>query len=493
MNPRVHRLGVVLIVLFVALMVNLNYIQVFRAKDLYEDPLNRRYQIATYAQPRGEILSSDLQVLARSEPTDDEYLRRRVYPTRDLFAHTVGYLSFFTAAGLEKSQRARLVGEDAALDRADNLVDYFLGEPQPGSVRVTLDSRVQDTARNALGEQRGAVAALNPKTGAIYALWSTPSFDPNPIASHDLAAADEAAKAISTGDKPGIGRAFAETYAPGSTFKVVTAAAGLKAGVTPQTAFDNPAVLQLPGTEVGLRNFGGGPCRADAGGKVSLQLGFVQSCNTTFAQIGLQVGPDRMREQADLFGFNRSFDIGVETEASVFPPAEEFSGAQSSLAQAAIGQFDVRVTPLQMAMVAAGVANNGVVMKPYLVREAFDGKGRRTDLTRPQTLSQAMSPEHAQVLKGFMVQVVATGTGTAGQVPGIAVGGKTGTAETGPGQAPHAWFTAFAPAEDPVVAVAVVVENGGSFGSDATGGQVAAPVAKELIQTVLTVRPDAGG
>ena len=496
MNDRIRRVGLVLIVLFVVLLANLNYIQVFRAKALSEDNRNSRYLISTYARPRGEILSSDRQVLARHEPTPDELLRKRVYPGGPLFAHIVGFLSFnYGATGLEQTQADRLVGDDTetSLRRADNLLDYFLGEPEPGTVRTTIDTRIQEGARLALGDQKGAVAVLNPRTGAVYALWSNPSYDPTPLAGHDPVAEKAAFEAINSGEKPGLSRAFGDVYPPGSIFKVVTAAAGLRNGITPEKSYPNPAVLELPDSTVGLRNFGGGVCRADSGGQVSLRLGFIQSCNTTFAQIGMEVGADKMRQQADLFGFNRSVPTDIATATSVFPPAADFEGAQSSLAQASIGQFDVRVSPLQMAMVAAGVANDGLVMQPYLVAEVLDGKGRRVHLAQPRAYSQALSPQDAQTLKQLMVQVVASGTGTAGQVPGVAVGGKTGTAESAEGSNPHAWFVAFAPAEDPVVAVAVVVENGGSFGSEATGGAVAAPIARDVIQAVLTVRPDPGG
>ena len=489
---RIRRVGVVMIVLFVALFVNVNYLQVVRAKALSNDPNNRRYLIRTYGAPRGQILSSDRQVLARSEDTNDDFVRQRVYPATLLTSHVVGYLSALEGAtGLEDSQAHHLLGDDART--ASNLVDYFLGKPQPGAVRITIDTRVQDAARRALGAQTGAVAALNPKTGAVYALWSNPSYDPNPIASHNFDAARAAVKALDDGARPGVARAFQDTYPPGSTFKVVTAAAALQNGITPEATYDNPPVLELPDSNVGLRNFGGGTCRADAGGRVSFRGGFVQSCNTTFAQIGLQLGPDKMFQQAQAFGLNVPPPLEVSTAASVFPAPPGFEGARSSLAQAAIGQFDVRVTPLQMAMVAGAVANNGTLVRPYLVAEVFDGKGRQVSVTHPRPLAQALSPDNAKTLKDFMVAVVAGGTGTAGQIPNVTVGGKTGTAQHAEGQPPHAWFIAFAPAEDPVVAVAVVVENGGSLGSDATGGQVAAPVAREVMQAVLTLKPDAGG
>jgi penicillin-binding protein A len=493
-NARVGRIGVVILILFLLLFVNLNYVQVFHARALEENPNNSRRLIELYAKPRGELLASDGVVLARSEPTSDTLLRQRVYPAGPLFANPVGYLSFnFGATGLEESQAQRLLGEDE-VRAADNVLDYLLAEPQPGAVRLTLDTRVQDEARTALGDQHGAVVALNPKTGAIYALWSNPSFDPNPIAGHDPAVAKAAFDATDAGDKPGLARAYGETYPPGSTFKVVVASAALKAGITPDTAFDNPSILPLPDSSVGLRNFGGGTCRADAGGRVSFHSGFVQSCNTTFAQIGLRIGPDLIRQQAELFGFDRPLpaELGVPTAASIYPPASRFERSQSSVAQSAIGQFDVRVTALQMGMVAAGVGNGGIVMQPYLVKEVLDGKGRRVFAAQPKVYSQALSPQDDQTIKSFMVEVVASGTGTAGQVPGVSVGGKTGTAQTTEDAPPHAWFIAFAPAEDPVVAVAVLVERGGSLGSEATGGQVAAPIARQVIQEVLNVKPDPG-
>ena len=285
---------------------------------------------------------------------------------------------------------------------------------------------------------------------------------------------------IDAPDDPLVNRAISQTYPPGSTFKVITAAAALASGkVQPDTQIPSPPELDLPQTSANLNNFGGGTCGANT---TTLANALRISCNTAFAALGLEIGEQTLREQAESFGFGKD-DLSVPTSvaSSVFP--EDIS--PPSLAQSAIGQFEVRVTPLQMAMVAAGVANGGEVMKPYLVQEVQAPDLSRLDVAEPEVYSRAVSGEVAAELTRMMQLVVADGSATRAQIDGVSVAGKTGTAQHAPGRPPHAWFIGFAPAEDPRVAVAVVIEDGGSLGSEATGGAVSAPIARDMMRAVL--------
>ncbi len=347
---------------------------------------------------------------------------------------------------------------------------------------LSIDPDAQAAAYEALtadGKQ-GAVAALDPTTGEILALASSPSFDPNVLASFDSTAVTQAYEALNADPaQPLLNRPLVSTEPPGSTFKVVDTAAALSSGAyTPDTELPGPATLQLPGTTATISNFGGRPC---GNGIVTLTEALVTSCNTAFAQLGLDLGQDALREQAEKFGFNESFDVPMRSATSVFP--SDLNEPQT--AQAAIGQFDVRATALQMAMVAAGIANRGVVMSPYLVRERLAADLTVLESDAPEEFGRAVTAEVAQQVVDMMVAVVSRGTGRAAQIPGVAVGGKTGTAQTTPDRPPHAWFISFAPAEDPQVAVAVIIEDGGNLGDEATGGRVAAPVAKAVMQAVL--------
>jgi peptidoglycan glycosyltransferase len=311
---------------------------------------------------------------------------------------------------------------------------------------------------------------------------SRPSYDPSSLASHDLAAVRDAWATLN-GDpaRPLENRAIAgRTYPPGSVFKIVTAAAALETGdYTPETLLPGPAELTLPQTTAVLPNVFDGPC--GPGDVTTLTDAMRISCNTAFGQLGIDLGGDALRSQAEAFGFDTPLDIPLRVEESTVP--ENLNPPQS--AQAAIGQFDVRVTPLQVAMVSAAVANDGVLMRPQLVRTVLSPDLRVVDDVQPEELGEPVRPETARALAAMMVAVVEDGSGTAAQIQGVQVAGKTGTAQTGNDTDPHAWFTSFAPADDPRVAVAVVVENGGSAGSEASGGRVAAPIARAVMQAVL--------
>jgi peptidoglycan glycosyltransferase len=469
--------------MFTCLLLSTTYIQFVQASTLRDKPNNRRTLLANYARERGPILV-DGNPVARSKPTDDDLKFQRSYSDPELYAHITGYYSFVygAGAGIERGEDPLLSGSADALFYR-RMVDLVTGrKPQGASVELTIDPKVQKAASDGLGSQTGAVVALNPKTGAVLALVSHPTYDPNRLAGHDVKKVQQAYADLNDDPhRPLLDRAIGgDLYPPGSTFKVVTAAAALSSGKYDEnTLVPGPARLDLPQTSVDLPNDFAGTC--GPGGKLTLTRALQISCNTAFGSLGLELGGNALRDQAQKFGFGEQLGIPMRVTPSQVP--QDMNPPQS--AQAAIGQYDVRVTPLQMAMVAAGVANGGVVMKPYLVDTV-----RAPDLdvitqAQPQQLSRAVSKDVADQLTRMMEKVVSAGTGTRAQISGVTVAGKTGTAQHGDGKAPHAWFIAFAPAQDPQVAVAVVVEDGGQLGHEGFGGSIAAPIAKNVMEAVL--------
>ena len=483
MNTPIRRLAAVVLVLFGALLLSSTYIQFVQAASLRDKPGNRRTLLENYARERGPILV-DGKAVAQSVPTKDDLKFRRRYAQPELYAHLTGYYSFVYGAGsgLERSEDQLLSGSSDQLFYR-RVVDLVTGRQQQGaSVELTIDPAAQKAAAAGLGNQRGAVVALDPRTGAILALVSSPSYDPNRLTSHDLAAVQTAYKRLNAaGNDPLVDRAInGDLYPPGSTFKVVTAAAALSSGkYTESSSVFGGARLDLPQTTADLPNDFAGAC--GPGNRVDLTRALEISCNTAFGSLGLTLGGNALREQAAKFGFGDRLNVPMPVTPSTVPAG--MNPPQS--AQAAIGQFDVRVTPLQVAMVSAGVANKGVVMSPYVVKTVRSPGLDVLEQGRPQQLSQAVSPDVAAQLTRMMEKVVASGTGTRAQIPGVQVAGKTGTAQQGKGQPPHAWFTGFAPADDPKIAVAVVVEDGGRAGNEAFGGRVAAPIAKSVMEAVL--------
>ncbi len=487
MNRPLRRVALGCLVLFGLLLLNVNYVQVVKADDYRDNPSNSRVLLRTYERERGPIAvvaadGSGREVLAESVRTDGPLTYLRTYPGGPDYAHVTGYYSLiYGRTGVERAQDQVLSGEDDRLF-VRRLSDYVTGrEPSGGGVLLTLDPAAQAAAVAGLAGKRGAVVALDPRTGAVLAMASNPTYDPARLSSFEPA--DIRAyydQLIAAPDDPLVNRAISKTYPPGSTFKVITAAAALSGGeVQPDTQIPSPPVLDLPQTSVGLRNFGGGSCGADS---ITLANALRISCNTAFAALGLRLGESALSKQAQAFGFGEN-DLSVPTSVatSVFP--EDIS--PPSLAQSAIGQFEVRVTPLQMAMVAAGIANQGRVMKPYLVREVQAPDLSRLDLAEPTVYKRAVDPAVAAELTQMMQLVVSDGSGTRAQIDGVNVAGKTGTAQHAPGRPPHAWFIGFAPAQDPLVAVAVVIEDGGNIGSEATGGALSAPIARDVMRAVL--------
>jgi peptidoglycan glycosyltransferase len=469
------------LVMFLALVLSVTWVQVGQAQALNNDPRNARTLYRDYGSARGPIVVAGAAV-ASSTAVDDPFRYQRQYSDGDLYSAVTGFYSVANGAtGLEKAENDVLTG------RGDQLFfsrvrDLLTGHsPEGAAVETTILPAAQQAARDALGDQQGAVVAIEPSTGKILALVSTPGFDPNALAVHDTAAAGAAYQQLADADgNPLRSNATQERYAPGSTFKLITAATALASGqYTADTQVASPRELPLPGTTASIENFGGASCGGDT---VSLADALRVSCNTAFAQLGMDLGDDAIRAQAEKFGFgDSSLTVPLPVVESVFPA----DLGDPETAQSAIGQRDVQATPLQMAMVAAGIANDGVVMRPYLVQTVRAADLSVVSEASPRVYSTAMTPADAAALQQMMVGVVEHGTGTAAKISGVEVAGKTGTAQTTEGAAPHAWFAAFAPASAPKVAVAVLVEHGGSLGNEATGGAVAAPIAKAVIQAVL--------
>lgn len=482
MNTPVRKLSIVVATLFASLLVSSTLIQYVFAAEINARPDNRRTLLSTYARERGEILVGQKPV-ARSTPSDDEYKFQRVYDEAELYAHVTGYYSFYGAnGGLEQSENPFLSGSSDKLFYR-RVSDLFTGRRATGAtIETTLDPAVQQAAADALEGIRGAAVALDPKTGAVLAMVSRPSFDPNLLAGHDLTKVSENYEALNKdASRPLLNRAIGgDLYPPGSVFKVVTAAAALSSGrYTEDSELDGPAEFDLPQTDNTLPNAFDGAC--GAGDKVSFTRALAISCNTAFASVGLDLGADALREQAAKFGFGDSISVPMRVTPSSVPA--ELDPPQ--LAYASIGQYDVRVTPLQMAMVAAGVGNDGVVMEPYLVQSVIGSDLSVIEQTDPTELSQAVTPEVAAQLQRMMVSVVDDGSGERAAIDGVSVAGKTGTAEHGDDRKAHAWFISFAPADDPQIAVAVIAEDGGVAGSEAGGGRVAAPIAKAMMEARL--------
>jgi peptidoglycan glycosyltransferase len=483
MNAPVRRLSLVVALLFGLLLASLTWVQFVNAKTLQDKPGNRRTLLATYSRDRGAILVGSTPI-ARSVPSKDQYVYQRTYPQAALYSHITGYYSFIYGAGggIEGSEDSLLSGNSDTLFY-QRMLDLVAGKkPTGASVELTINPAAQKAADSALGNQRGAVVAIDPSTGAILALVSHPTYDPSQLAGHDLTAVTKAWKTLTTDpNRPLDNRAIASRlYPPGSVFKLVTASAALSSGqFTESSQIPGPASLDLPQTSVNLHNDFASAC--GPGGKVSLTVALEISCNTAFGWLGLHLGASALQAQAAKFGFGQSLSIPMPVTPSQFPA--QLNAPQT--AQSAIGQYDVRVTPLQIAMVAAAIANGGKLMRPYLVQTV-----RAPDLSilqqaEPKELDQAVSSDVAAQLTRMMQAVVTGGTGQEAQIPGVSVAGKTGTAQQEPGKPPHAWFTAFAPASDPKVAVAVVVEDGGKAGNEAYGGRVAAPIARQVIEAVL--------
>ncbi|WP_129664371.1 peptidoglycan D,D-transpeptidase FtsI family protein [Phytoactinopolyspora endophytica] len=486
MNSPIRRVSAGCLLLVLALLINITYIQAFQADDLNARGDNRRVIIDEYARARGPILTRDDVPMAVSEDVGGEFQFLREYPEGELYAPLTGFYSYqYQRSALERAQNDILSGDDDRLF-VRRLIDLVTGEePKGGAVKTTIDSAAQEAAYEGLGSDKGAVVAIDVQTGEILAMASTPSYDPNPLASHSISEQNEFWTELKEDeDRPDLNRAIAQTLPPGSVFKLVTAAAAIESGdYDTETVIPGPAEYDLPLTDRTLGNQSGQACGSDD--ETTLTNALRISCNTAFAYLGEELGDDVLRDQAERFGFNAQplTEDGMNAATSRFPDDPD----EPQTVLSAIGQFDVQVTPLQMAMVTAAIANDGVLMDPYIVQEVLAPDLVSTvEQTEPEELSRAVSPDTAQQLTEMMVDVVENGTGSNAQMSGIEVAGKTGTAQSDPERPPYAWFTSFAPADDPRVAVAVVIEEAPDTArDDIGGGALAAPIARAVMEAVL--------
>ena len=486
MNKPIRTMSIFCMLLFAALLLNSTYLQYVDAGDLNSRGDNKRVRDAEFSRKRGAIVAGGASV-AQSNPIDDPYKYQRVYRQPRKYAQLTGYFSYiYGRSAVESSQNDILSGSDPRLF-VNRIVDMVgNSKPKGGSVSLTVDPRAQTAAFEgmaALGRNvTGSVVALEPSTGKVLAMVSSPTYDPNLLASHRFSSVQRAYERLNGAtNRPLVNRAIQEIYPPGSTFKLVTAAAALSSGqYTPDTEVKGGARLDLPQTSTDLVNENGSDC---GGERITLTQALVVSCNVSFGDIGLRLGDDALRAQAEKFGFDQTYlrDLGGQVK-SRFPENPD----EPQTALSAIGQFDVAATPLQMAVVSAGIANGGTVMRPYVVDEVRGPDLSVLDKTSPEAFrSNAVSSSVARDLTQMMIEVVDQGTGTTAQIPGMKVAGKTGTAQSSPERPPYAWFVSFAPADDPQVAVAVLVEDAGVERDAISGSGLAAPIAKRVMEAVI--------
>ena len=482
MTKELKRVSIVVLLMFLGLFLSTTIIQVLSADDLKADGRNARTLYASYSAERGPILV-DGQQIAYSVPSDDEYKFQRVYSNGPLYAPVTGYLTLNQGnTGIESALNDYLSGtsNDQFLDQINSILTGQ--SPKGASVELTIDPVIQQAAWDALGEYQGAVIAIDPKTGAILAMVSKPTFDPNAFAVHDSQQViDLYDQLLADPSGPLYNRTLAGPLdPPGSTFKLVVASAALESGsYTADSEFPNPAQITLPQSNSVVQNASQTSC--GAGETVSIATALRLSCNIPFAELGQQLGTRTIRDQANDFGFNEAIATPLKSTPSVYPRAlDEPQTMLSSL-----GQSSVRASPLQMAMVSMAIANGGTIMQPNLVESVVS-----PDLTTIQSLSptvfrQAISQQTAATMTQLMVSAVATGVASNARIDGVDVAGKTGTAQNGEDQPYSLWFTGFAPANDPQVVVAVVVQNGGGLGQDGESNNIPAPIGRKVLEAVL--------
>ena len=489
MNRPIRYLAIACMVMFVALLANINYVQFVEADSLNAKNGNKRVINEEFSRDRGAILVGDDPV-AESVDSDDEFKYQRRYTDGKLYAPVTGYFSYvFGRGGLENSQNRVLSGSDNRLF-VNRVVDLLSNkQPKGGSVETTLDPLAQKVAASgleALGEDtKGAVVALDPSTGAILAMVTQPSYNPNVLARHDFSAVDEDWQRLTTDkDQPMLNRGTQQILPPGSTFKLVTAAAALEnLDLDPKDRVKAGSSLSFPGgITYKLTNLDNGNC---GGARITFERALNISCNVSFGWLAGKVGQDDLAAQASKFGFGSDALSGLASNPSRYTAEEGADLEAPQLAQSGIGQFEVAATPLQMAMVAGGIGNGGDVMRPYIVKTLRAPNLRVLDETEPERLSQAMSSANAAQLTSMMVSTVKSGTATSARISGVDVGGKTGTAQSTADRPPYAWFVSMAPADDPKVAVAVVVESSSTARSEIAGGRLSGPIARSVMEAVL--------
>jgi penicillin-binding protein A len=488
-NRQIRQLAGGLMACYVLLFVALNYWQVGRQEDLNAHFDNTRAIRREFEKPRGPIETVDGVVAAESvqNPPGSQFKYQRQYPTDELYAHITGYYTFaFGSTGLERSQNAVLTGSTGK-QRLRNLTGIITGADASGSVRMTLRDDLQRVARDALGEREGSVVVIEPSTGAVKAMWSSPSYDPNLVANPDFNTARDVLTFLdaSPGD-PLLGNAYQQRYMPGSTFKILTTSIGLQNGALDlQTTFPDESSWLPPQTDDPIENFGGTTCGGD------LTEVFTRSCNIPFAKTSVALGPEAMIDGVAEWGVGETLPIDLpRPAASTFGDTTDLDQKLPLLAMRGFGGNEVQMVPLHMAMVAATVANGGAMMKPYVVDSTYDHDGRLLDRTEPEVWKTPISPEIASTLNTLMQSVATSGTASCciALDNGVPVAAKTGTAQlNGPGEPErsHAWIVAFAPADNPQYAVAVMLKGTNAEISASTGGQLAGPIAKTVLDAAL--------
>ncbi|MFD4007454.1 peptidoglycan D,D-transpeptidase FtsI family protein [Brachybacterium paraconglomeratum] len=479
MNKPLRHVWLVVGVLFVLLFTSTTYFQVVAQGRLAAHGQNQRTLQSEYGRHRGPIVV-DGHAIATSQESEDTYGYLRTYDPGAMYAPITGYYSVvYGFTGIERSLNDTLSGEADSLFY-HRLADVVSGrENQGASVELTLDSAAQQAAWDALDGRRGAVVALDPETGAILAMVSAPSFDPNELASHDTGAVSAAWSSLNEDpERPLTNRAIGgDLYPPGSAFKLVTASAALETGdYTAESVIPGPGKYELPNSSSTMNNFSAGrqePCGPDD--ESTLAEALRQSCNTSFGMLGVEIGQDQLRSTAEEFGFGQDLSIPMGVTPSRI--GEDLDDAQ--LATTSIGQYETRVTPLQMAMVGGAFANDGVVMQPQLVQAVRTGDLSTVSELTPKEVGQPLSAANAAQMRQMMVGVVEDGTGSAAAIDGVEVGGKTGTAEWGEDRSPHSWYVGYGQTDEQKIAVAVVVEEGGY------GSRTAAPIARDVMEAVI--------
>ena len=492
MNAPLRRSGVVILVLFGMLFANLNWIQAYKADKYRTDPRNNRVQVAEYERPRG-VIEAGTETLASNTETDGELKYQRIYPKKEIYAPVLGYKPVQGATvGIESAENDILSGNSDKLF-ADRLSDMFTGDNTGGgNIVLSLNTRAQEVAwkqmtGNERGATKGAAIAIDPTTGAVQALVSMPSYNPNPLASHDLKTANEAYQKLNSDkDQPLLNRAVANTLPPGSLFKVVVSAAALQSSYQTDTRIPAGSVYQEGGATI--RNSVDEGCGS---GEVTLQDALTTSCNTAFSKLGVKLGRDVVINTAKAFGFDDEAlrvgdlevtDRGLAVAASRTGAIANQDGGvdNAALAQSSIGQRDVRMTPMQGALIAATVANQGKQMRPYLVQQQLDSDRRTIYTAKPKVLREPVNATVAEDLRKMMINVVQDGTGKNARISGFQVGGKTGTAQNAAGADPHGWFIGFAYDEQgkAVSAVCVMLENVPNGRASAEAARIAGLIMK---------------
>jgi len=463
-NKRLGSLGILFSIAFVMLIINLTYLQVFTARKILSHSENKRALAQEATIERGKILSSDDKLLADNIAVENGYVR--TYPQGEITSALIGFnSSTYGRTGIELVYNDYLLGQH----EISSIEDYFKelsGEKIPGNdITLTLNLSLQRESFEALGNNKGAVVALDPKTGAVLAMATSPTFDPNNI--------DENwSVLVKDSTAPLINRGIQGLYPPGSSFKIITSSAAINSGAAaPDSVYESPGEIKIHGNIISNYE------KKDLG-DITFSEAFALSANTVFAQIGVELGAEQLVDCAEGFGLNHQIPFDLSTKTSKIPSADKMDDVD--IAWSAIGQADVLVTPLQMALAGSSIANKGIAMKPFLVKEVRDHRGIIIKELEGKKWLKPIDEATASEIKNMMIKVVEDGTGKAAQISDVSVAGKTGTAEVSTGE-PHAWFVGFAPAEDPQIVVAVLVENSGQ------GGRAAAPIAKKIIQKALRV------